>query len=486
MNLFGLSHHVAKFCFGFVIGFTVLLSGCGGGGSAGGSTSSLVSITVLPATNPIAVAIGKTVRLTAIGKYSDGTNPDITAKVAWTSASPATASVSSGVVTGVASGATTITATLNGVTSPVVNLTVTAGIVPTTGLATARWDHTANLLPASGVAGEMVLVEGGYTGGNTTFAALDSSELYDTATGLWSVTNGRLNIPRGDHTSTRLQNGKILIAGGASTTNSNIASSELYDPNTGLWSLTAGSLLEGRSYHTATLLQDGTVLVVGGGGVTSPSLNSAELYNPTTDSWTATGNLAAGRYSHTATLLPNGKVLVVGGVNLVGGVATYLATAELYDPVAKTWSSTGSLAKGRFSQTATLLTTGINAGKVLVIGGVDSTGFSTNSVELYDPASGTWTTKPPLNIARALHTATLLSNGTVLVMGGDDFNGNELSTVELYDPTLVTPTSTLMASLTTKRDNFTSTLCSAGVAAGKVLAAGGFDGTTALATTELH
>ena len=121
-----------------------------------------------------------------------------------------------------------------------------------------------------------------------------------------------------------------------------------------------------------------------------------------------------------------------------------------------------------------------------MVGGVDSTGFSTNSVELYDPVGGTWATAPPLNIARALHTATLLSNGTVLVMGGDDFNGNELSTVELYDPTLVTPTSTLMASLTTKRDNFTSTLCSAGVAAGKVLAAGGFDGTTALATTELH
>ena len=336
MNLFGLSHHATKFCFGFVIGFTVLLSGCGGGGGGGSSTSSLVSITVLPSTNPVTVAIGRTVKLTAIGKYSDGTNPDVTARVTWTSASPATASVSSGVVTGIASGNTTITATLNGVASPVVNITVTAGVVPTTGLATARWDHTANLLPASGVAGEMVLVEGGYNGDNTTFAALDSSELYDTATGLWSVTNGRLNVPRGDHTSTRLQNGQILVAGGANTTNSNIASSELYDPNTGLWSLTTGSLLEGRSYHTSTLLSDGTVLVVGGGGVTSPSLNSAELYNPNTGTWAATGNLAAGRYSHTATLLPNGKVLVVGGVTLVGGVATYLASAELYDPVAKT------------------------------------------------------------------------------------------------------------------------------------------------------
>jgi len=65
------------------------------------------------------------------------------------------------------------------------------------------------------------------------------------------------------------------------------------------------------------------------------------------------------RSFHTATLLPNGKVLVAGGDD---GDNT---SAELYDPVAGTWSSTGSLNHPRVFHTATLL----NSGLVLAVGG---------------------------------------------------------------------------------------------------------------------
>ena len=57
-----------------------------------------------------------------------------------------------------------------------------------------------------------------------------------------------------------------------------------------------------------------------------------------------TGTLIEGRSLHTATLLPNGKVLVTGG--LVNSV-TITASAELYDPATGVWSSTGSLAEAR-------------------------------------------------------------------------------------------------------------------------------------------
>jgi hypothetical protein len=58
------------------------------------------------------------------------------------------------------------------------------------------------------------------------------------------------------------------------------------------------------------------------------------------------------------------------------------------------------------------------------------------SVELYDPASGTWTTTAALNTARRDHTATLLPNGKVLIVGGDSGLSNNpsyLAGAELYD-----------------------------------------------------
>jgi hypothetical protein len=91
--------------------------------------------------------------------------------------------------------------------------------------------------------------------------------------------------------------------------------------------------------HTATLLPSGKVLVVGGDGY--GILASAELYDPKANSWTSAGSLSTARMQHTATLLPNGKVLVVGGYYGIHA-GNYGASAELYDPGANRWTSAGS------------------------------------------------------------------------------------------------------------------------------------------------
>src|SRR5258708_14470822 len=65
---------------------------------------------------------------------------------------------------------------------------------------------------------------------------------------------------------------------------------------------------------------------------------------------TATGSMAIAREGHAATLLTDGTVLVVGGYNG--------ASAEIYNPLAGTFSQTGSLPAARGTVTSTQLPAG--------------------------------------------------------------------------------------------------------------------------------
>lgn len=239
---------------------------------------------------------------------------------------------------------------------------------------------------------------------------------------------------------------------------------------TGTWTAT-GSLNTGRGdFYTAPLLPNGKVLVVGGNDGTGHPSATAELYDPESGKWTTTGSLNTGRFNHKAILLPNGKVLVAGGY--VAVVDPYLrliptASAELYDPATGTWTATGDLNVARAVHTMTLLPNG----KVLVAGEV-------LAAELYDPASETWTITGSLTTARGYHTATLLLNGKVLVAG--DSGSVTGATAELYDP--ATGTWTPTGNLVHARSWHQAAL----LPDGKVLVAGGIYDTVPIASAELY
>jgi hypothetical protein len=134
-----------------------------------------------------------------------------------------------------------------------------------------RAGHAAVLLPNG-----TVLVAGGQS---CNCLALTNAEIFDPATRTWTAT-GSANVPRYDDLhliATLLPNGQVLLAGGATNGITAIASAELYNPATGTWSMTASMNVAREFYMTAMLVNSNVVLMAGGGPTPGAT---AELYQP--------------------------------------------------------------------------------------------------------------------------------------------------------------------------------------------------------------
>jgi hypothetical protein len=219
-----------------------------------------------------------------------------------------------------------------------------------------------------------------------------------------------------------LPGGRVLVVGG-SKGGQPLTSAELYDPGTGKFTLT-GSMAEPREGPTATLLPSGRVLVAGGYG-TVALLASAEIYDPATGKFTPTGSMSRGRIEHTAASLSDGRVLIAGGY--ASDLTTdALASAEIYDPATGKFTSAGSMAQARIGHTATSLPDG----RILIAGGTAS-----SEAEIYDPTAAVFGSAGSMSQARSDPTATLLSDGRVLIAGGyGQAAGHSIASVELWEP----------------------------------------------------
>ncbi len=276
--------------------------------------------------------------------------------------------------------------------------------------------HTTTVLQN----GEVLITGGEDQTGNI----VNTADMYNPASGKFECSGlggtdpttgyclSTLTDARFHDTGTLLNDGRVLIAGGFDGSIVNTA--ELFDPVagtfgcTGLGGLNAmtgfcnNTMTDSRENHTATLLvtgpNAGDVLIAGGLDASGVVLQTAELYSPTAGNFAATGSMTHARYLHTATQLRSGDILIAGGEDTTG---TVLSTAEVYNAVAGTFTPVGAMTTPRALHTAVLITSGHKKGYVLIAGGIDNSGNTLGTAELFNPKTGKFTATSSMQAARS-------------------------------------------------------------------------------------
>jgi Kelch motif len=247
----------------------------------------------------------------------------------------------------------------------------------------------------------------------------------------WEPANP-MNKARSFFVAVELLNGNVLVAGGFDGTvdPAVFADAEIYKWHTGEWT-PISPMNSARAAPVALRLEDGRVMVIGGADVFFNILNSVEIYDPRTDTWSVAAPMNDARFEDfIAVLLPGHRVLVAGGI---GSDFLSLSSAEIYDEATNTWTPTGSMnvARQEFAGNAVVL----GDGRVLAIGGITDEFVPTATAEIYNSVSGVWTLTGSMNIARADHAAVRLHDGRVLVAGGDSSEEEpRFTSAEIFDP----------------------------------------------------
>ncbi len=299
--------------------------------------------------------------------------------------------------------------------------------------------------------------------------------------GSWSQT-GNLSSARVGASAALLPDARILVTGGDPGTGP-LATADFFGTDGTISA--APPMVNARSQHVSVALQDGRVLVAGGLTAGGSATNAAEIYDPVANSWTSVGaGMIEARSGATAALLQDGRVAIAGGQN--GTVIS--STIEIFDPAVGTFTSAGMMSSPRSHHAMAEL----QDGRVLIVGGNSGNNRTppaptpVASTDIFDPVAGTVSAGPSLATARYNHSATTLLNGQVVVIGGNNGNTNpaqmDVTPAELIDFTAATPAfTTLATNLATPREGHLAYLLPNN---NNVLIVGGTSAGTTIASAE--
>jgi len=216
--------------------------------------------------------------------------------------------------------------------------------------------------------------------------------------------------------------GKIAVAGGFPTPDQAVDRLDLFDVATGTWSV--GPPLPHQYDHASLAELGGRLYVVGGytGGLSNPT-NEVWSLGPGDPAWTDEPDLAT-RRGALGTGSAGGKLVVVGGADENGNV---LSTTEIFTP-GRGWSPGPNLSMPREHLAAA------GAGdKVYAIAGRNP-GGAVRSVESFIIGSDQWNDEGALHDARSGIGAGTTSSGRVCTGGGEvPGRPDTVPSIECYD-----------------------------------------------------
>ncbi|MFQ5596947.1 MAG: PKD domain-containing protein [Nitrospiria bacterium] len=273
---------------------------------------------------------------------------------------------------------------------------------------------------ASGVVNGKIYTAGGFC--CVPHTRMTVNEEYDPVTDTWT-TKAPMPTQRGDLSGGSL-NGLFYAVGGSGPFCCSSAH-EAYDPVTDTWSIRAPMLTPRRALSVASV---GGLLYAIGGFIdpTGGHRSETESYDPATNTWSTKAPMPTGR-SHMGLAEINGKLCAVGGANNLGS----LSILEVYDPATDSWTTKAPMPTPRGG-----LTVGLINNKLYVVGGAQNFAPSPtvnflNTVEVYDPATDTWSTEAPIPTIRP-GSAGQVVNDVLYVMGGADPSSTPLNVVEAF------------------------------------------------------
>jgi N-acetylneuraminic acid mutarotase len=316
----------------------------------------------------------------------------------------------------------TATPTAAGTATPTPTCTAGGTPGPWTQAAPVAVDHYGGFMDSDGTFA--------YEGGGYSFSAGDNINefgRFDPVANAWIPLAPVPDLNNGEASGVYAPNvNKLFVFGGdRASTGTVVNTTRIYDIATGVWS--TGAVMPDVRAFMGSGYYNGKIYLVGGytTGNVDPSFGQVWEYDPVLNTWNTS------RASMPITMggpgfgIVNGHIYIAGGRNLAN---TNLNTLYDYDIGADTWTQRANLPTG-----INVPGSAVIGGKLWVFGGgnpflgsavsIKSNDMgvrrpdTTNILQVYDPATNTWTSGPALNQQRSFPAGTHVGNTAVAVGG---------------------------------------------------------------------